>query len=127
MTVKLLLIISAVLTLALGVTWIIVPEVYLSLWGLPVTEAAVYMSRRYAVLFLGYAVICWMARHAPPSPERRAILAGGFTVCAALATISLVGVLSGSINVWGWQLLVVEVLLASGFAYHLFIRRQASA
>jgi hypothetical protein len=61
------------LTLVLGLVWILFPEATLAGWGATVSDIAVYMSRRYAALFFGYALILWLTREAPQSQTRRAI------------------------------------------------------
>ncbi len=119
MTVKALFIITAVVTLLLGLSWLLFPAVMLAQWGAEPNGMLVYMSRRYAVLFLGYSVIMWLARNAEPSTTRLAIIAGGLVVTCTLAVLSLLGVLGGTINPSGWIAFGIEILLAFGFGYFL--------
>jgi hypothetical protein len=122
MTVKTLFIITALATLLLGLGWLLFPAVMLTQWGVQPSEILVYISRRYAVLFLGYSVTMWLARNAEPSSVRRAIIAGALVVTAVLTVVSLLGITSGMINFTGWISFGVELLLAMGFGYFLFSR-----
>jgi hypothetical protein len=112
--------VAAVLTLLLGLLWILFPEAMLAGWGATVSIDAVYMSRRYATLFFGYALILWLARESPPSHTRRAVVAGEFVVTGLMAVLSLSGVLTSTINATGLFACGIEALLATGFGYFLF-------
>jgi hypothetical protein len=102
--------------------WMLFPEAMLAGWGATISDIAVYMSRRYAALFFGYALILWLNRTAPQSQTRRAITAGGFSVTVLIALLSLSGVVTGTINAIGLLAGAIEVALAFGFGYFLFTR-----
>ncbi len=68
---KTLFSVAAVLTGALGVLWLAVPQVMLGAWGTPQADAiTLYMARRYGGQFFGYAAILWLARTCASSPAR---------------------------------------------------------
>jgi hypothetical protein len=114
---KALFVVAASLTLLLGLAWTFLPGPMLSSWGVHGDDVAVYMARRYGALFFGYAIILWLARASEPSAARTAILAGGMVVTSAMAVVSLTGVLTGVVGPAVWSVVVVETLLAGGFAY----------
>ena len=122
MTVKNLFRVAALLTLVLGLVWMLFPEAMLTGWGATASDIAIYMSRRYAALFFGYALILWLARESPQSQARRAIMAGGFVATVLMALLSLSGVLTSRITVMGLFACAIETLLAFGFGYFLFAR-----
>ena len=125
MTIKNLFSIAAVLDLLLGAAWILFPEAVLAMWGTTAADdMLIYISQRYAVLFLGYGVTLWLSRTAPPSTARRALVVGGFIVCALMAVMSLKGVLTNTINASGLLAFSIEALLAAGFGYFLFVKRE---
>jgi uncharacterized membrane protein (DUF441 family) len=123
MTVRALFTITAVVTLLLGLSWLFFPAFMLAQWGAQPNEMLVYVSRRYAVMFLGYSVMVWLARNTEPSATRRAILAGGLVVTCILAVVSLLGVVSGTINASGWIAFAIELLLTLGFGYFLLSKK----
>jgi hypothetical protein len=114
---KTLFSIAAALTGLLGVSWLFFPTPMLSGWGVHGDGVAVYMARRYGGLFFGYCVILWLSRAAPASGARTAILAGSLVVTSVMAVVSLIGVVTGTVGPMAWSAVVVEALLAAGFAY----------
>lgn len=119
---KVLFSVSAVLMVVLGLTWLLVPVTAFGLWGVQPDAVSVYMGRRYAALFFGYAVILWINREASDSPAQTSILLGGLVSCVIMAVLSAMGVLTGTINASGWLAFVVETVLACGFGYFYFTR-----
>ncbi len=118
---------TAALLALLGVSWLLAPETMLSLWGAQGDQITIYMARRYAVLFFGYAVILWLSRTAPATPARDAILAGATVVAAAMALVSLFGVLTGTVGPAAWIAVVIEVALAASFGYFYLAPRRRAA
>ena len=123
MTTKTLFVLAALFTLLLGLAWMLFPGALLSAWGIAGSPALIYMARRYAVLFLGNAVILWSARSAPQSPALRAIIAGSFTSTALMAFMSLDGVINAAINTTGLIAFGLEASLTICFGYFLFAKR----
>ena len=127
MTISALFSVASFLTLLLGLGWILAPGAMLSAWGIAASDALIYMSRRSAALFLGYAVILWRSRTSIQSDARQAIVGGTLVVSILMAVMSLYGVLSNTINPSGWLAFAVEVLLAIGFGYFLLFKRNVAA
>ena len=115
---KTFLSVAAVLTVLLGLAWLLLPESMLSAWGAPGAGVAAYMGRRYGGLFFGYSVILWLSRGSGPSATRNAILAGGAVVTTVMAIISVVGAVSGVVGPGVWGAAAIEVLLGAGFVYY---------
>ena len=123
MTIKNLFSLAAILDLLLGAAWILAPKAVLAWWGTSTSdEMLVYISRRYAIMFLGYAATLWLARNSPASDTRRALVVGGLIVTVLLAVMSLMGALDGTINAFGYLSFAIEALLAISFGYFLFVK-----
>lgn len=115
---KLLFSAAAFLVTLLGIGWLGFPETMLGLWAVKGDPIAIYVARRYGGLLFGYAVILWLGREAPPSAAKSAILAGGLVVTTLMTGLSLLGVLSGTVGPGAWGAVVIEGVLAAGFAYY---------
>jgi nitrate reductase gamma subunit len=113
---KILFGVAALVMVLLGAAWLLFPESSLSSWGVGPEAGAVYLGRRYGVLFLGYAVILWCGRASEPSPARRAILLGNAFVNGGMTLVSLVGVTTHVVGPSVWSAAAVEGLLAAAFA-----------
>ena len=120
---KTLFVVTAALTLLLGIALILFPGPMLSSWGVHPDEVALYMARRNGGLFFGYAVILWLGRTSESSVARTAILAGSAVVTTVMAVVSLVGVLTGVVGPAVWGVAAIEILLAAGFSYFYITAR----
>lgn len=108
---------AALITLALGITWLVFPATMLALWGASPDGMTIYVGRRCGALMLGYTAILWHSRAASASAARSAILAGGAIVTTMMAILSFVGAVTAVIGPAAWIAVVIEALLAAGFLY----------
>ena len=70
---KILSIASALIALLLGLVLLLVPGLLFNLFSVTANEAAFFMGRRTAILFLGVSVLSWLVKDAEPSLTRSAI------------------------------------------------------
>ena len=124
MTPKLVFSVAAAVTGVIGLAYVAAPAVMLGTIGLPPEPPIVYVTRRHGAALLGFSAILWFARKAGPSPTRHAIVTGGFAVTALLAVLSIAGVLGGTVGPGAWRSVVVEAVLAAGFAYLLLTEKR---
>ena len=75
-------------------------------------------------MLLSFAVLTWVARNAPDSETRRAILLALFVGDSVGFVIALIGQLGGEVNVLGWSTVAIYLLLAVGFGYFRFVAKQ---
>jgi len=102
-----------------GAGWLIVPGMFYKYWAI-VPDADQYMGRRYGAFMVGLMVISWLARQAPNTQARRAILVGSLVSWVLTDALSLYGALVLGLNAW-WPF-VVELALVVGFVWVLFIK-----
>lgn len=107
-----------------GAGWLIVPGMFYQYWAI-VPDPNAYMGRRYGAFMLGLMVVSWLARNAPDSAARRAIMTGSLVGWAITDALSLYGALALGLNAW-WPF-VVELALVVGFAWVLFVRPEPQA
>jgi hypothetical protein len=118
--------VTAGLTALLGVGWTFFPHAMFGMWAVQTDEVGVYMARRYGCLLFGYVVLLWLARTAPASPARSAILVGGAVVTTAMTLVSLYGVLTRLVGPGAWGAVGIEALLAAAFIHHCGKESQGS-
>jgi hypothetical protein len=118
---KLVLSASAAAFGIFGAGWFVAPGLFYKYWGI-VPDANLYMGRRYGAFMLGLMAISWLARNAPNSQARRAILTGSLVCWVLTDALSLYGALTLGLNAW-WPF-GIELVLALGFAWALFISPQ---
>jgi hypothetical protein len=107
-----------------GAGWLIVPQMFYEYWAI-VPDPDQYMGRRYGAFMLGLMVISWLARTAPNTPARRAILVGSLVCWVLTDALSLYGALGLGLNAW-WPF-GVELALVIGFVWILFVTPEPAA
>jgi len=123
MELKSLLLLSAILGIALGLGFFFAPSAVMSTFGVSASEAHQHTARNFGSAVIGLAVISWFAREATDSIARRAIVLGLF-MYFVFGSISILSFqLQGNANSNGWIIIVLHVLLALGFGYHILIHR----
>ena len=115
---KLVLTTTAVLIGIFGLGWLIVPDAMGNYWRMVPGDNLNYMGHRYAAFMLGLVVALWLARNAPNTQARRALMIGALVALALTTAISLYGALA--LN--AWPAVVVEFVLVMGFAWVLFVK-----
>jgi hypothetical protein len=123
MTIRNLLIISAIIIFISGVGTVLAPELMFDMWGVTADPVGLIMTRLGGALEIGLGVILWFARNSGSNEARRAIVVGGFVTYSLLFILMLISQLSGVLNVYGWLNVALYLLLTLGFAYFLFGRK----
>jgi hypothetical protein len=101
-----------------GAGWLMVPGMFYRYWAI-VPDANQYMGRRYGAFMLGLMVMSWLARKAPNTPARRAMVVGSLVCWVLTDALSLYGALALGLNAW-WPF-AVELALVGGFVWVLFV------
>jgi len=117
---KLVLTATAVLIGIFGLGWLIVPDMMGKYWKIDPGGNLNYMGRRYGAFLLGLVVALWLARNAPNTQARRALMIGALFTLALTTALSLYGALVLALN--AWPAVVVEFVLVMGFVWALFIK-----
>jgi len=94
-------------------------------FGVIAGEAHQHTARNFGSAVIGLAVISWVARNAKESLALKAIVIGLF-LYFILGSISIISFqLQGKSNIYGWFIIVLHVILAFGFGYHLIMNRKS--
>jgi uncharacterized BrkB/YihY/UPF0761 family membrane protein len=117
---KHLLTATALLIGIFGLGWLIAPQLMGAYWRMTPGDNLDYMGQRYAAFMLGLVVAMWMARNAPNTPARRALMIGAFFALALTTAISVYGALALALN--AWPAVIVELALTIGFIWVLFVK-----
>ena len=127
MKLKTLFIVHSVIAFVNGVSLVVVPKLYLSLYGVSLSdEAAIFVSRLLGAGLLTYCVVPWFAKNAEASDARRAIVLGFFITMTIGFIIALLGQLSGVMNAFGWAIVGLYLLMTLGYGYFQFIKRDTT-
>ena len=113
--------IAALVAFLFGLAFLLVPVQTMSYYGVDLDISGQYVARYLGSAFLGIAVITWYARNVDSDNKAlRAILLGGFVLCATGFVASIFDVLYGPGNNLIWSTVAIYFLLSIGFGYHYF-------
>ena len=121
MSFKALMIIKAVVCLAFGVAFLILPEKLLSIFGVTLSAGGIFPAREYSAALFGNLVLTWFAREAPESVARLAIIRALFVYDALGVAVSAIALYTGVLNQLGWIVVAVYLFFTLGFGYFLFV------
>ena len=116
-----LLMVTAVIYGLYGLGFLIIPHTVVTLYGGDVDPVGTYITRLYASLLIGVAIVCWQIREAERDEAFKAFLLGmavDITIATVLAAINQFT--SETIRFYGWTTVIIQGMLASGFAYARF-------
>jgi hypothetical protein len=114
--------IFAVVSAIFGLTFVFVPELAMSFYGVAISPGGALVARLFGAALLGYAVLTWFARNAGDSDARKAIILALFVGETVGFIVALLGQLAGVVNALGWSTVAIYLLLALGFGYFQFIK-----
>ncbi len=126
MNFKTLMIIKAVVCLGFGPVLLFFPGQLLNLLGLSFGLGAAFTAREYGAALMGNLMLTWFARGAEASVARRAIILNLFVYDAIALVVTLIFVLSGSMNPLGWGIVAVYLFFTIGYGYFLLPQRQTA-
>lgn len=121
-----LMVIKAIVCLVFGIPLLLVPGLLLSFYGITLGPGGVFMARVYGASLLGNLMLTWFARNAADSEARRAIILDLFIYDAIGFVVALLVQLSGLMNVLGWSIVAIYLLLTLGYGYFQFVKPSAS-
>ena len=105
-----------------GLTCSLLPALVLQMYGLPVDDAAIWVTRLVGGSLLGFATLMWFGRKTATFESRRAIALALLIQDAVGFIASMEIQLRGSINALGWTSPILYGALGFGYAYFLFVR-----
>lgn len=108
-------ILSTILAATLFLILLFIPNLVFWLFQIPFSESAAFLSRRAAVLFLGYAIIMWLVKDTEDSSLRKAICLGWGVALSALAVLGIFEFIRGFVGPGIFLAVFVESFLGVSF------------
>jgi len=120
MKIKTLFIISAVIAVAYGIAFVIVPSQVCALYDIESTPILNYMDQLFGAALLAIGLISWFSRNAAVSEAQKAIILGLFIADGIGFIVSLIGQINNVLGSLGWLNVVIYLFLFVGFGYFQF-------
>jgi len=123
MKLKTLLTIKALVAFCLGIPILLVPNFIYSIFGATLSAGGIFAAREYGASMMGILMLTWFARNSQESDARWAIILALFVYDAIGVIVTLVSILSGTLNPLAWLIVALYLFLALGFGYFLLPKR----
>ena len=125
MTLSRFLVVKAILSLAFGIAFAVVPAAAMALFGVTLDPAGVLMARSLGASLIGIGLVCLFDRSADHE-ALQGITLSLFVGDTIGFIVALQGQLSGMMNALGWIVVAIWLLLALGLGYFRFLKGGAS-
>ena len=120
MSYKIMFFISAIVTVAFGLALLIAPAAMLDQFSMDARVPELYLSRVVGAALTSLGLLLWFAKDAEGAEKNLGMAALAGSVLGLIVTI--MGIASGIIRANGWIAAVIEVVLALGFAFMIFLQ-----
>jgi len=114
--------VKAVICVLFGVGFVILPGTLLSLYGISLDEAGIFITRLFGQAFILLGLLLWLARNTTEPSTQRAFALSVFVGDAIGFVVALVAQLSGIVNALGWVTVILYLILALGFGAFLIAK-----
>ena len=118
--------VTALVALILFTILLVAPQLIFLLFAVEGNDAAYFISRRAAMLFLGIALIAYTSRNAVHSTSRQAICLGLGSAMLALFVLGAFELFRGFVGVGILPALVTELAIGSSYLAIWFSNRHKS-
>jgi len=122
---KTIAIVTAVILFGLGLGYFFFGAIIVGRWGIEPGASVILLARRIGCLYLGLAIIFFLARSAPRSALRTALSAGTVVVTLLLAATGVYELALGHVNKGILVSAAIEFLLAVAWVSVLLTERKA--
>ncbi len=124
MTMRNLLVTTAVLAFVFGLAYLLIPAQVLGLFGASTDAVGVLAARYFGGAVLGYGVLALAHRDSNLIDARGSVLPAFAIVFGFAFVLALLAQVSGLLNALGWVSVVIFLLLAIAYSYFQFGRRR---
>ena len=126
MNLKTLFVFSAIVTLAFGILFIIIPTQTYSWYGISSGMALNYMGGLFGAALIAIGLISWLARGVSASDVRKTIVLSFFIADLIGFIIALIAQLNNVVNSLGWLTVALYFLFTLGFGYFSFSKSKST-
>ena len=114
-----MMIVKAFVCLVFGIPMLLIPRLLMSLYGVTLAAGGILMARLNGASLLGNLMLTWFGRKVTASDARR-VIALHLTLYYSIGlVVALLATLSGVMNVLGWSIVLIYLVIALGFGSFL--------
>jgi hypothetical protein len=125
MKLKTLFIFNTAVSLPFGIGCVLAPHLFTSLFGTTLNPAGALMMQYGGAWLIGLGLLTWFTRNAAESEAGRTIAWALLVAYLVALVVSVMGQLTGALNVLGWMPVLIQAFFVAGLGYNLLAERRA--
>ncbi len=124
MSYKLMFILNALVTLAFGIGFLVMPPTVLGYFGTEARVAEQLIARFFGSALLTLGLVLWFAKDVADATIQRGMGIALFIGSLVGLVVTVIGIspASGVIRANGWQAVLLYVIFALGYGFMLFLK-----
>jgi hypothetical protein len=126
MKLKSFLALATIVAAVFGLAFLIAPAQLTALYGVTLTPATEVVGRVAGSTILAFAIVYWGARNGNGPEALKAVMVASLVSMCLDCLIMLHATWAGLVNSYGWAQAAINGLLAFGFAYFTFGKREGA-
>ncbi len=125
MKIKSMMSIKAIVVIFFGFGFLFITQPLMTFYGMTINSGGIAAGRLLGQMYVVIALVLWFCRNTSEASTKKAF-AISITIGDAIGiVVSLMAVLSGAMNPFGWSAVAIYVLFTVGFGY--FVIKPESA
>jgi len=112
----------ALVSIVFGAGFLAAPGLLLSIYGVKTDLSFNYIGQLFGAALISLAALAWLGRNISEPQARNAIVLALLVGEAIGFVVALIGQFNGALNMLGWSVVAVYLLLAAGLAYFYFAK-----
>ena len=117
MKLKTLFIANTIVSVPFGIGSVLMPRLFLSLFGATLGPAGALMMQYSGAWLIGIGLLTWLVRDAAASKMGQRVALALLAAYLAAFVVSLLGQLAGVLNALGWMPVAIQAFFAGSLGY----------
>ena len=120
MTLRNLLIATAVLGIVFGLSYLLAPQAVMQLFGTHSDASGYLAARFFGGATIGLGIMAWLARERGGEVAEDVVVPGFTLVFVLGLVLAVLGTVTGLFSAVGWLVVIIFLAFAAAFAYFQF-------
>ena len=114
-----LFLVSLIVEAIFGIGFVLAPGIVLQPMGVTLDEIATTFARMFGSAIISFPVLLWFARRSDDPGFRKGVVSSMAVYYLISAVLLFISQLRGQMNVMGWGVVVLHVVLTIWFGYYI--------
>lgn len=122
MSYRIMFVVTAVVTILLGLAFLIVPSIVIEQFGVDDYASTRMVAQFFGTALIALGVVLWFAKDAADDASQRGMGIGVLIGAAAGLIVTIMAAVGGTLRAFSWIAILLYLLVGLGFAYLAFLK-----